>query len=1044
MVRRSDRYVLREMIGPFTLALAGLILFILLNIILSLSDLMVDRGITLATLFRLILLKVPALLVVAVPMSALFAVFLGLGRMTHDQEIIALESLGISLKRILLPLILVASLVGIADFAVYNYLVPASESAYQDALRGVIFSQGAPRITANAFFRGPNDQFFYIRRYDETTGTLSDVHIYDTTGQLFPQAGTQVTMITAPTGAWTGGEWRLTDATVYGFDRDGTLVFTASVASLDIPIDQGIADLLSRSRTPTEMGIGELHQRIVQARANGQQVDEYVVEANLKLSLPLATVIFVLLGGGLSLAFLPRSRAAGVVLGLLLVAIFQGVLWWTQTLGRRGAMNPTLAAWLPDILFGLLGLFLFARVDRLASHDVWSRLRVRLPFLSLVVLLFSFPGMGQQVPIHLESDQLFVADDHSRVEAKGSVTATLDSAHLAADDLVLEKVQSASWRVTASGHVSLDSEDGMDLDGDSLTAEVTVDSTGVVTRSATATDFSGRSPFTNSAGEVYDIFFQASEGVITYDEEGEIQLLEARNCEITTCSCCAPSLTEQPYSLKAQRLLLYPDKLIVAFGLTGKAAGAAVIWLPLYVQPLQETLEAPLFPAFGTSALRGWFVKWNLPFFLSESLYGAVLIDYFSRFSEIGIGGVVRYDLFHHDGRVSFYVFPAKVGDSETQLDWRDSFRLADNWEGTGRVQYEAIGDEEDLTFSGRVETGFEEGEVSVSASREIHSTTRTLIEERFPELTLNLNAQRVGPVTVKPKISAGWYREWEAGTDPEGRFRINGRLAFDGDGATIAGFRISPEATAEAALYTGRDGQEEQESVSLSASASREGLRLTWNSTLVRGSSPFEFDRVTAEHQLRWSIEEDVGIDLSLSGSYTLGEGPGPLLVSADWGTDVSWSLDGEIDLALSKLTSLVLRGDWSDDTRSVDWKIPYLPSEGRFKAATVDLSAEVGSLTVSLDNEIDLNKITLTSSDLSSELTLDGGWGLSLGVYYVAALNRLSNLEFGLFKDMAGCLRIGVEYSVGELWLYVSILAFPEAVLRYAPTTSQFEIGD
>src|SRR5512136_2401272 len=147
MLRRSDRYVLREMIGPFALALAGLILFILLNIILSLSDLMVDRGVSMLTLLRLVLLKVPSLLVVAIPMSVLFATFLGLGRMTHDREVVALESLGIPLRRLLLPLVLAAGLVAVGDFAIYNWLVPASEGAYQDALRGVIYRQGIPRIT---------------------------------------------------------------------------------------------------------------------------------------------------------------------------------------------------------------------------------------------------------------------------------------------------------------------------------------------------------------------------------------------------------------------------------------------------------------------------------------------------------------------------------------------------------------------------------------------------------------------------------------------------------------------------------------------------------------------------------------------------------------------------------------------------------------------------------------------------------------------------------------------------------------------------------
>ncbi|MCK4394806.1 LptF/LptG family permease, partial [Candidatus Bipolaricaulota bacterium] len=102
IIRRCDRYVLREMSGPFLISLFGLLLFILLNLILSLSDLMVDRGVGITTLMRLLLLKMPSLLVLALPVSGLFATFLGLGRLVHDREVMALEAAGISLRRILL------------------------------------------------------------------------------------------------------------------------------------------------------------------------------------------------------------------------------------------------------------------------------------------------------------------------------------------------------------------------------------------------------------------------------------------------------------------------------------------------------------------------------------------------------------------------------------------------------------------------------------------------------------------------------------------------------------------------------------------------------------------------------------------------------------------------------------------------------------------------------------------------------------------------------------------------------------------------------
>ena len=179
VIRRCDRYVLREMIGPFLLSLFGLLLFILLNLILSLSDLMVDRGVGVGALIRLLVLKMPGLLILALPVSGLFATFLGLGRLVHDREVMAFEAAGISLRRILLPLLLAAFLIGAVDFALYNWAVPSSEHAYQQALRGIIFRQGVPHVRANTFFKGPEGQFFYVRRYDEETGSLRWVLVYD-------------------------------------------------------------------------------------------------------------------------------------------------------------------------------------------------------------------------------------------------------------------------------------------------------------------------------------------------------------------------------------------------------------------------------------------------------------------------------------------------------------------------------------------------------------------------------------------------------------------------------------------------------------------------------------------------------------------------------------------------------------------------------------------------------------------------------------------------------------------------------------------------
>jgi lipopolysaccharide export system permease protein len=1044
MLRRCDRYVLREMVGPFFLALAGLVLFILLNIILSLSDLMVDRGVGMLTLLRLVVLKMPSLLVIAIPMSALFAAFLGLGRLGHDREIVALESIGIPLRRILLPLIVSAAAIGAVDFAIYNWVVPASEGAYQHALRSVIFRQGVPRITANTFFKGPNDQFFYIRRYDESTGTLYDVHIYDTTGRLFPQAGSRVTVITAEEGRWTGAAWELEAGNVYGFDQDTLLVYSGTFEHLTIPLDQAIEEALSRSRTPAEMGISELTRRISQARASGQRADAYVVEAHLKGALPLATIVFVLLGGAGSLAFGARSRAVGIVLGLLLVAVFQGVLWWTQTLGRRGAMNPALAAWVPDLVFGAVGVLLFTRVDRLASRDIWSRLRTRLPFALIILLAVGIATTGQDVPLHLDCDELFLSTDRTEVHAEGSVSASFAGTRLGADQLNLNRIEQGHWHLEASGAVVLDVGDEIRLTGERLFAEIEANDATVLLQRVEASGFSGRTQFVNSVGEEHDLFFRAEKGVVTFDEHGEAIMLEAYQGELTTCNCCGVPLREQPYTLSARRLVLYPEELLVVFGLTARISGVATFWLPFYVRPLEETLESPLFPAFGSSALRGWFVKWNLPFFLTENLYGTVLVDFFSRFAEIGVGGVLRYTLDPHNGRVSAYYFPAKVGDGRIECDLRHSIELGSGWEGSGRLEYEAVGDKENLSFSFRLEGALEQAVITVAAVRETTKQDTLLVDERIPEVTLRLYARRIGSFTVRPQLSAGWFRERQEGVLTADGFGVKGDLQLIGDPVTLARFSIAPTALARASWYDDSGGRGDQQSLSLELSGVQGALKLNWSSTFVHGSSPFQFDRLTAEHRLRWRLEPPGQVQVRLSGGWDFDEGIEPIEGAIEWGDRPEWRLDVVLDPLSGSLSSTTLRGTWKDDMHEISWKIPYLADERRFEPGTLDVEAKGDRTTLSFVGELDLNSAALLSASAAAEITTSGGWGISLGGSYVALPAEIVSPHYGLFRDIADCIRVGVERTLDEFWIYGSIIAFPEAILRYAPRSAGLDIGE
>jgi len=952
-LRRCDRYLLRQMMGPFFLALAGLALFILLNLILRLSELMVDRGIGVTQLLRLLIFWMPELIAWAIPMAALFAVFLGLGRLEHDREIMALESIGVSLKRILLPLLIASIGLSFLTFAVYNWAMPASKNAAQRTYREILFTQSVPRISANTFFTGSNNQYFYVRQYDADDGKVHDVLIYDVSGQMFPQAESQITMVTADSGTWTGENWDLSDGRMYGFNREGALIYSGTFEELSLPVAQTADQLWSQSKSPSEMGIRELIARIERARTSGLSINESIVELHQRFALPMSALLFVLVGGTVSLMFGSKSRSTGIIIGLLIIGLYQGTYFWMQALGRRGGMNPVLAAWIPNLLFGLLGLLLFLRVDRLASRDMWNRLRNRLPFLSAALLLgiIGMSSQGQDVPLHLECDDLFISTDRTEVIAQGSVHAVLDDADLQADSLYLKQDDDGQWRLEAIGTVSLDFGD-FDLTGDRVIAEVAVSEAGTRAQSLEAFQFGGQSSFKNSAGEENILYFRGESGQLVFDEAGDLELVEIRNGEITTCNCCDRPFQSQPYTLRANRLLFYPNRMIVAFGLTGRIAGIPTLWLPVYVQPLEETLESPLFPAIGNNALRGWFLKWNVPFYLSESLYGSVLFDYYSKYNELGLGLITRYAFARHEGQLRVYSFPAKEGDSIFEFSARHELPASEMWSGKGSLDVRIVGDTTELDYGAQAQGSSDGWTVQLSAIREIEvlntddedsDNDETNITERIPELSLSRDAWTVGSLAIQPNAEVGRYREQFGDEAAIEALRLSGALNLSSGMHTVLGIDLTPSLTVRATAYEGDSIGQSSGSLQATVGARWRDVSANYNLILVQGDSPFEFDAQVATNHISWDITRHEWGTLTITGGFALNSGLlDPIWGELTWTDWANWSLGAEYNVPDVALTSLLLAGNWSTDVLRTAWSIPYLPTESATSRSILSPSEE------------------------------------------------------------------------------------------------------
>ncbi len=372
-MRIADRYVVREILAPFLLGVGGFVVLLAGDVMYALAEYVATRRLTAGTLLRLLAYKLPAIMVITFPVSTLFGTLLGLARLARDRELQALRLGGMSLARIFTPVLLFGALTAGAAFLTNEFVAPWANREANTLIRRAAFGDALPPVRQQIFFRGPGNRFFYIEEADRQQ-LLHNVMIYELADPRNSAARNSAArnsealprLITARRARWEGGVLRLADGVIREFDAQGFTRYEARFAGLDIEVSADSQTVLDSPRTPDEMTAGEL-RRYLAIFGGDRTAPRFVLELHRKFAVPLAAVIFALLAAPLGAQAAQGGRFLGVGISVLVLFLYYAVMSVGRALGATGGLPPAVAAWLPDLLFGVGGAWLWLR------QDGWAR-----------------------------------------------------------------------------------------------------------------------------------------------------------------------------------------------------------------------------------------------------------------------------------------------------------------------------------------------------------------------------------------------------------------------------------------------------------------------------------------------------------------------------------------------------------------------------------------------------------------------------------------------------------------------------------------------
>ena len=361
MLSILDRYLLKELIGPFLFGIAAFT-FILSGstVLFALIGEAVRNNIPAWIIFQLFLYKLPYMIVLSFPMSTLLATIIAFGRLSADSEILAFRAGGIAFSRLVTPIFIAGLCVSLMTIWFNESIVPRATNSGERLYQNVRHQQ-KPKIKRNVNFTEYKDRVPYriINVAEIDNGLLKNISVAEyENGQL-------ARLIRAESGRWlsTGG-WEFYDGVMHSFPvetPDRVMFLSFKKEYIDIPINP--LSVTQRTKNVEEMTSRELKAKIEEKQTLGQDVLTDSMNYHMKFSVPFASLIFSILGASVGLKPHRSSSAMGLGISLIVIFVYYILLSLGMGIGISGAVPPLVGAWLPNIVVGVFGLYLLKKLS---------------------------------------------------------------------------------------------------------------------------------------------------------------------------------------------------------------------------------------------------------------------------------------------------------------------------------------------------------------------------------------------------------------------------------------------------------------------------------------------------------------------------------------------------------------------------------------------------------------------------------------------------------------------------------------------------------
>lgn len=355
-----DTYLVREILSPFLFGIAAFTSIISgSSVLFQLVSKAIKYGFPWLSTVQLLMYQLPAIISITLPMAILLATILVIGRLSSNLEVLALRSSGVHIFRILVPILSVALMISLINIIFNEIVVPKAN------YHGTILSESLKKTSISL------KEAVNLTQYDETGSPLRIINVREINDTLLKDitiaeydAGRLSRVIRSKTGEWDAvGGWVFFDGIMHVFTEknyDELMMINFKKEMINLKLNP--YSFLEKEKDVDEMSARELRQFIDKQILLGNPVQELWVDYYVKFAMPFACLIFSIIGAAVSFQPHRSNSAVGMGVSIIIILSYYIIYSLSLVLGIGEFIPPVLAAWLPNIIVGVVGMILLNKL----------------------------------------------------------------------------------------------------------------------------------------------------------------------------------------------------------------------------------------------------------------------------------------------------------------------------------------------------------------------------------------------------------------------------------------------------------------------------------------------------------------------------------------------------------------------------------------------------------------------------------------------------------------------------------------------------------